>query len=167
MHFNIHSNYQRSYPGSTSHLPNLILDVTSYSVWLFMLRSIAVKDFPPISLPFNFFHLECSPPYVRQRSPSSGFCETHRAAAFLLPSAFIIRCRATRRDECLLPVIYRSLFLLATHLRSSARARSPFPLRCVPFVSPGPPPTRALINFLDGAHYRPDCRQIPTPRRDT
>lgn len=97
----------------------------------------------------------------------ANFCETHRAAAFLLPSAFIIRCRATHRDEYLLPVIYWSLFLHATHLRSFCLCAPSFPFRCVPFVSPGPPPTRALINFLDGAHYRPDCRQIPTPRRDT
>lgn len=30
-------------------------------------------------------------------------------SGIFLPSEFIIRCRATHRDECLLPVIYRSL----------------------------------------------------------
>jgi len=63
----------------------------------------------------------------------------HRVAAFLLPSAFIIRCRATRRDECLLPVIYRSLFLLVTHLRSSRRV-FPFPLSVRAFRLPGASP---------------------------
>lgn len=150
-----------------SHHPDLMQILTDYA-----LRELTFSDlYTPISssktiLPLLFDFLQSSVPYVRQRQAAGNFYETHRATAFLLPSAFIIRCRATRRDECLLPVIYRSLFLLAIHLRSSI-VRSPFPFRCAPFVSPGPPLTRALINFLDGAHYRPDCRQIPTPRRDT
>jgi len=72
------------------------------------------------------------------------------------------------------PVAMSAFFLWSSGLSFSSRHISvhlsmhpPFPFQCVPFVSPGPPPTRALINFLDGAHYRPDCRQIPTPRRDT
>ena len=81
---------------------------------------------------FSIFISECL-------TSSSDFYEMHRVAAFLLPSAFIIRCRATRRDECLLPVIYRSLFLLVTHLRSSRRV-FPFPLSVRAFRLPGASP---------------------------
>jgi len=80
---------------------------------------------------------------------------------------FIARCRATRCDECSLPVIYRSLSLslsLSTHRSISVHHPSArcnfFPLPVCGFF-PLPPRARALISFLDGAHYPADCRRIP------
>lgn len=83
-------------------------------------------------------------------------------SGIFLPSTFIIRCRATRCNEYPLPVIYRSLFLPKASL--SVCPRVSFPPFGVLLSPPRSPSARALISFLDGAHYLPDCRQIPTSR---
>lgn len=121
-----------------------------------------------LSFSFDFLYLQFNMPYAYQAADLSSrrFLRNSSSSSIFAPFGVYYLVPCDRHDECLLPVIYRSLFLFATHLRSSTRT-SLFPLSVVPFVSPGPPPKRALINFLDGAHYRPDCRQIPTPRRDT
>lgn len=159
---------QRSYFGFMLHFSDLMQILTDYT-----LRELSSSSlYTPISsktiLPSRSYLISFSPACLTFANVKQPVVSTKRTGHRHFCSLPRLLFGAVR------PTAMSAFFLWSTglsfssgHISVHLPVRPPFPFRCAPFVSPGPPPTRALINFLDGAHYRPDCRQIPTPRRDT